>query len=170
MNCPAISFGVFVNFVWLCDIPPPLYNIHCCFPVLLENSCGFYCTGLASSSVEIAFHVDMETGMCVFPLMFPEVMSSMLFYSSGINILCPQVTVASKIHIHTIQKIKLQVNGDTTLLIQKESKGFTEFNTAEKRRREKEVLRWKKRRVKWGENNQSRKQICKWNHILKILP
>ena len=130
-----MSFGVFVSFVWLCAIPspPPLYNIRCCFPVLLENSCGFYCTGRASSSVEIAFHVDMETGMCVFPLMFPEVMSSMLIYSSGINILYPQVTVASKIHIHTIQKIKLQINGDTTLLIQKESKGFTEFHTAEKR-------------------------------------
>lgn len=83
--------------------------------------------------MEIAFQVDMETGMCVFPLMLPEVMSSMLIYSSGINILCPQVTVASKIHIHTIQKIKLQVKSDTTFLIQKESKGFTEFHTAEKR-------------------------------------
>ena len=45
---------------------------------------------------------------------------------------CPQVTVASKSHIHTIQKINPQVNGDKTLLILKESKGFTELRTAEK--------------------------------------
>ena len=128
-QCPLGCLWVSYGFV----TSPPLYNIHCSFPVLLENSCGIYCTGLASSSVEIAFQVDMETGMCVFPLMFPEVMSSMLIYSSGINILCPQLTLGSKIHIHTIQKMKLQVNGDTNLLIQKESKGFKEFHTAEKR-------------------------------------
>ena len=46
---------------------------------------------------------------------------------------CPQVTVASKSHMHTIQKMNPQVNGDKTLLILKESKGFTEFKRAEKK-------------------------------------
>ena len=46
---------------------------------------------------------------------------------------CPQVIAASKIHIYTVQKIKPQVNGDITLLIQKESKGSTELHSAEKR-------------------------------------
>ena len=35
--------------------------------------------------------------------------------------------------MHTIQKMNPQVNGDKTLLILKESKGFTEFKRAEKK-------------------------------------
>lgn len=43
----------------------PFYNIHCHVSVLLKNRCGVSCTGLAASSVELAFHVGMETLGCV---------------------------------------------------------------------------------------------------------
>ena len=56
----------------------PFYNIHCHVSVLLKNRCGVSCTGLAASSMELAFHVGMETGVCASPLMFPEVKCSML--------------------------------------------------------------------------------------------
>ena len=43
----------------------PFYNIHCHISVLLKNRCGVSCTGLSASSVELAFHVGMETLGCV---------------------------------------------------------------------------------------------------------
>ena len=59
MNCPWIMlWGVSRFGMASCT---PFYNIHYCVSVLLENSCGFSCADLAGKSVEIAFHVDMET-------------------------------------------------------------------------------------------------------------
>ena len=52
--------------------------------------------------------------------------------------------------MHTIQKMNPQVNGDKTLLILKESKGFTEFQRAEKReegeRGDTNEMRWNLKR------------------------
>ena len=46
----------------------PFYNIHCRVSVLMENRCGVSCTELAGLSVELPFHVSMETLGCVLVL------------------------------------------------------------------------------------------------------